>query len=71
MKQSAYLSMDLSSCVALLHRFKTAWSDKTPMKVSLICETCTDHNPGKTAYVGYGVDTKSFGQWQSQRRQET
>lgn len=64
---SAYVSADLENCQRLEHRFKTAWSDKTPLKVSLICVTCTDANPGKTAYVAYGVDTESWGQWRARR----
>lgn len=66
---SAYLSVSLEQCIPLGHRFKTAWSDVTPMKVSLICVTCTEANPGKTAYVAYGDDTHSWGQWRQRSRE--
>lgn len=39
---SAYLSVDIDRCLALGHHFRTAWSDKNPLKVSLICVDCTD-----------------------------
>jgi hypothetical protein len=64
---SAFLSVALEQCIPLGHRFKTAWSDKTPLKVSLICVTCTEGNPGKTAYVAYGTDYGSFGAWRQRR----
>lgn len=67
---SAYLSMDIESCRRNNHRFKTAGSDKTPMKLNLICMTCTDANPGKTAYVAYGTDIGSFGQWRRRKIDE-
>ena len=64
---SAYLSMFIEDCRRKRHRFKTAGSDKTPMKLNLICETCSDANPGKTAYVAYGVELGSFGQWRRRK----
>ena len=64
---TAYLSVDIDNCRFYNHRFIAAGSDKTPLKVSLICETCTDANPGKTAYAAYGVETASWGQWARRR----
>ncbi len=59
---NAYLTLDVASCRKQDHRFKTAGSDKTPMKVNLICATCTDAT-GKTCYVAFGEPMKSEGQW--------
>lgn len=60
---SFYLSMDLDYCRGRGHKLKVTGSDKTPMKRNLLCETCSDANPGKTAYVAYGDETKSWGAW--------
>lgn len=60
---SFFLSMDLDYCRGRNHKFHVTGSDKTPMKRSLLCQTCTDANPGKTAYCAYGIDTLSFGAW--------
>lgn len=45
-------------------------SDKTPMKRSLLCRTCSERTPGTSVYVAYGIAEKledgqqsSFGQW--------
>lgn len=64
---SAYLAMDIEVCRRQGHHFITAGSDKTPMKLNLICSTCTEANPGKTAYVAYGVESGSFGQWRRRK----
>lgn len=64
---SAYIAADIESCRRKGHRFRTAGSDKTPLKLNLICVTCTDANPGKTAYVAYGTDVGSFGQWRRRK----
>ncbi len=58
----AYLSVDLDSCRRAKHTLRLTWSDKTPMKGSLMCVTCT-LNTHMTAYAAYGDDTKSWGQW--------
>jgi hypothetical protein len=65
---SAYLSVDAEQCLRRGHSFYTAGSDKTPLKLNLICQTCTDANPGKTAYAAYGTDAGSFGQWTARKR---
>lgn len=62
-KNDLYVACDIEDCRKLNHKLKTAWSDKTPMKMNIICVTCTNANPGKTAYVAYGVQQNSFGQW--------
>lgn len=64
---SAYLSADIELCHRRGHHFITAGSDKTPMKLNLICVTCTNANPGKTVYVAYGTDIGSFGQWRRRK----
>ena len=58
---SAYLSVDVEQCRQKGHKFIVAGSDKTPMKRSLICDTCS--GDGKTAYAAYGVEMGSFGVW--------
>ena len=66
MNNSAFLSVDIHSCIRKDHQFKCTWSDKNPMKVSLLCVTCSEAS-GKSAYAAYGDDTKSFGPWQAKR----
>ena len=68
MKSGQYGSAFIEDCLRCGHKFQTAWSDKNPMKVSLICKTCTANNHGKTVYVAYGIDTQGFGVWPSRRR---
>ena len=65
---SAYLSVDVMQCLAAGHYFTIAGSDKTPLKRNLICETCTNQTPGKTAYAAYGEEAKSFGEWRTMAR---
>lgn len=60
--------MELEDCRTQNHRFQVVGSDKTPMKRSLMCVTCTNANPGKSAYVAYGDPLKSWGQWRTQMR---
>lgn len=67
MKNSFYIEADLNTCRALGHRFQVVGSDKTPLKRSLLCLTCTEANPGKTAYVAYGDDLQSWGLWRKKR----
>jgi hypothetical protein len=67
---SAFLSMFIEDCNRKRHHFVTAGSDKTPLKLNLICVTCTDANPGKTAYVAYGVEHGSFGQWRRRKNED-
>jgi hypothetical protein len=62
-----FLSAEIEQCLHSGHRFVIAGSDKTPMKKSLICRTCTDRNPGKTVYVAYGIDTAGWGEWYTMR----
>jgi hypothetical protein len=61
-----YGSADIETCHRKGHRLKTAWSDKTPMKVNVICDTCSEAQH-KSVYVAYGVPEKSFGQWRVRR----
>jgi hypothetical protein len=67
MKNDSYISVNIQRCIDGNHKFKTTWSDKNPMKVSLLCRTCSDAT-GKSAYAAYGDDTKSFGPWTRQGR---
>jgi len=62
-----YTSVDVEQCREARHKLITAWSDKTPMKVNIICETCS--NSRHTAYAAYGVDTKSWGAWRRRKRE--
>ena len=70
MNNSAYIAADIESCRRQGHHLKTAGSDKTPLKLNLICSTCTDASPGKTAYVAYGVEAGSFGQWRRRKNED-
>ncbi len=68
---SAYIAGELELCRMNNHRFKVVGSDKTPMKRSLMCVTCTDKNPGKSVYVAYANEQgANWGQWRSQKRDD-
>lgn len=60
---SQYVTVEIEPCIAMRHRFQMIGSDKTPLKRSLICVTCTKKSEGKTVMVAHGVDTLSWGQW--------
>lgn len=62
----SYVAVDLARCRNLKHKLKLTWSDKTPLKVSLLCDT--ESVNGVNAYAAYGDETKSWGQWR--RKQE-
>jgi len=64
-----FLSVDIESCRRLGHRFRMVGSDKTPMKRSLACLTCSAET-GKNAYAAYGEETLSWGQWRTAPRVE-
>lgn len=61
-----YGSSFIESCRDRGHSLTTAWSDKTPMKVNIICKTCSEAQH-KSVYVAYGVPEKSFGEWRVRR----
>lgn len=61
MNKSSYIAADVESCLRKGHHFTVAGSDKTPLKRSLICNDCS--GDGKTAFVAYGDETKSWGTW--------
>ena len=64
-----YGSADIERCRERGHKFQLAWSDKTPLKMSMMCRTCTESS-GKPTYVAYGIEHGSFGAWPSRRRQK-
>jgi len=66
MKSELYGSEDIEMCVSLGHHIFTAGSDKTPMKLNILCRTCSERQK-KSVYVAYGVPEKSFGQWRQRR----
>ena len=66
-KSQLYGSADIEECREKGHRFQTTWSDKTPMKVSLLCKDCSEKS-GNSTYVEYGVDTQSWGTWRRLER---
>lgn len=66
---SAIFNADIANCRNQQHKFRPVWSDKTPMRVSLLCVTCTDMR-GQSTYVAFGIDTASWGQWRRKRREE-
>lgn len=61
MNHGQYLAVDVEKCRRDGHHFKVTGSDKTPMKRSLLCVTCSERNPGKSAFAAYGIDTQGFG----------
>lgn len=65
----SYASADIFRCRNIGHRFRAVWSDKTPLKVSLLCVTCSEIS-GNSTYVGYGEESKSWGVWRSPAKQE-
>lgn len=67
---SAYVTLDIARCRNAGHRFETVGKDSTPMKLNLVCQTCSS-NYGKTAYVAFGEDTLSWGAWQKRRRKDS
>ena len=64
----SYASAYIEDCLAKNHRFRCTLSDKTPMRVSLMCLTCTEQSHDNV-YVAYGDDTKSIGVWLSRRKE--
>jgi hypothetical protein len=65
-----YRSADIEQCRRADHKFRPTWSDKTPMKVSLMCVTCTDANLRST-YVAYSLERgPNFGAWRRQSTKE-
>lgn len=66
---SLFMSCDIEACRENGHTLKLTWSDKTPMKASLACLTCSEGH-GKNAFVAYGVEAGSFGAWRRPRRVE-
>lgn len=64
---SLYLSVDVEQCRILRHKLQVVGSDKTPLKRSLMCVTCSLAS-GKSAYAAYGVEQGSFGDWHEKRK---
>jgi hypothetical protein len=65
----SYASAAVMRCRNLNHRFVIVGSDKTPMKKSLLCRTCSEDS-GNSVYVAYGIDTLGFGAYPTRRKQE-
>lgn len=63
-----YLTVEWQRCQAENHKLKLIWSDKTPLKVHLGCQTCSIRT-GKQAFIAYGDDLKSWGLWRAKRRE--
>lgn len=61
---------DLYACLARGHHFQIFGSDKTPLKRSLLCSTCTKAAGQTTVLVASGVDVGSWGQWRKRRLEE-
>lgn len=64
-----YRAADIETCAARGHHFQLIGSDKTPMKQSLLCKTCTILT-GIDTLVAWGTDIGSFGQWRRMRETE-
>jgi len=56
-----YKAGDIDECLAKGHRFHTFGSDKTPLKLNLMCLDCSYGDV--TVIVAYGQEAGSFGQW--------
>jgi len=69
MKSDLYASVDIDSCRANSHKLQPIWSDKHPLKMSLMCVTCSDRLH-QTAIAAYGVEAGSFGQWRRWKIEE-
>jgi len=65
----SYASADIFRCRDLNHKFRIVGSDKSPMKKSLMCETCS-LDSGNSVYVAYGDETKSWGAYPDRRRKD-
>jgi hypothetical protein len=61
-------SAHIEDCRDRQHRLRTVWSDKTPMKVNILCQTCTERTH-RSVYVAYGVPEKSWGAWRPRERE--
>ena len=59
----------IERCRKQNHCFQMVWSDKTPLKASLMCITCT-LALAKNVYVAHGVDTASWGTWRRTRKED-
>ena len=64
-----FAAADIEDCRRAGHHFSIIGSDKSPMKRSIVCDTCTarqrDH---KTVMVAFGVEQGSFGVWRRTNR---
>jgi hypothetical protein len=65
---SAYTLQHIDPCIFYGHHLTVIGSDKTPLKRSLICETCS--SSGRTVLVAYGQESGSFGAWRRPKLQE-
>ena len=59
-----FASADIYRCRKLGHHFRMVGSDKTPMRRSLVCVTCTDKT-GVSTFVAYPDNdpSNSWGVW--------
>ncbi len=64
----SYASADVFRCRNLNHKFSIIGSDKSPMKKSLLCRTCSEAS-GNQTYVAYGIDTLGFGAYPTRRKE--
>ena len=65
----SFQSADIARCRNQGHRFEVVGSDKTPMKRSLMCRTCTE-STGKSTYLAYGEESLSWGSWRTKPREK-
>lgn len=54
----SYASANVYTCRNQGHHFTVVGSDKTPMKRSLLCRTCSERTPGTSVYVAYGIEVR-------------
>jgi len=66
---SLYQTRDIEQCRKAGHHFDLIWSDKTPLKMSIVCKTCSDRD-GVQTMVAFGDEAGSWGPWPERSRRE-
>jgi hypothetical protein len=64
--QPRFLFVDIGTCRRRNHNLKSVWSDKTPLKVTLMCLTCS-RAAHRDCSAAFSNPAKSFGPWSRSR----
>lgn len=67
MNSDRFAFHEITACRNQKHQLRTVWSDKNPMKMHIVCDTCSLAT-GKSVFVAYGDELKSWGQWKRPNR---